>query len=359
MSDDTAQAITELHTVVPQRRPKISSLQLVIAGVAPLILFLAALSFVMSFNGLQQFVIESDLVDRSLTWIAPVAIDVTQAGATAVFLVLRALNKGKPALWFAASVVAATVLLSVTGNAVHAWQNAERNLARMAAGEDLGFIQQEPWISAVVAAIFPLLWLVTFHLFVLMLPTNKQAPTAPHLAATPPVTAAAADATIAASVARHEEPSRPQGCYEQVSATALSDREEDPASTRLPIEQVVAPLPSSAATTNNPGTARATVKHVEATTRNGYMQTQDGLLQFINDSDFHETVKIVASMMVTAPTLRQIDVADRLDIDKSTVSRRWRQFRQAAESEGFSVPPLPVAEAGDSTKKPFVPALIG
>ena len=49
----------------------------------------------------------------------------------------------------------------------------------------------------------------------------------------------------------------------------------------------------------------------------------------------HETVKIIASMMVTDPTLRQIDVAERLDIDKSTVSRRWRQFRQEAEAGGF------------------------
>jgi len=352
MSDDTTRLATPLHTAVPRRRPKITRLQLVIAGVAPMILFLAALSFVMSFNGLQQFVIESDLVDRSLTWIAPVAIDVTQAGATAVFLVLRALNRGKPALWFAASVVAATVLLSVTGNAVHAWQNAERNLARMAAGEDIGFIQQEPWISAVVAAIFPLLWLVTFHLFVLMLPTGKQAPTAPQPAATLPVTVASADAPLTASVARHDEPALPRIGYEQAPAAAIDDRVEDPASTWLPIEQVVASQPSSPAPSSNPVATRTTATQVDVeTTRNGYAQTQDGLLRFIEDSSFHETVKIVASMMVTDPTLRQIDVAERLQIDKSTVSRRWRQFRQEAEAEGFAVPPLPLAEASEPMRE--------
>ncbi len=87
-------------------------------------------------------------------------------------------------------------------------------------------------------------------------------------------------------------------------------------------------------------------------TRNGYAQTQEGLLRFLADSEFHETVQVVASMMIKSPQLRQIDVAHRLQIDKSTVSRRWRQFCQAAETEGFLVPPLPAIETADPVKEP-------
>lgn len=62
--------------------------------------------------------------------------------------------------------------------------------------------------------------------------------------------------------------------------------------------------------------------------------------QFLADSSFTDSVKRVAAMRIDEPHLRQTQVARRLHVDKSTVSRRWRSFVAAAEAEGFAVSPL-------------------
>ncbi|UTT51243.1 hypothetical protein [Rhodococcus gordoniae] len=353
MSDDTTQSATRL----PAESTTTIQMKITVAVVAAMTLFVAALSFILSFDALQALAVEMGMAPQR-SWMPPVAIDVGQAAATTCFVVFRVQGRRWPTLALCATIAVMTVLLSVGGNALHAWQTADRNLARIAAGEEVAYIPQAPWLAAMFASIFPVLWLALFHMFVLMLRRNTSSRGVAEPVAIPTL-GATVGATAASVVAPHE-PASPRGvAAEHVESAAIDNRKDDFASAQLPVEELDAPPLSVAATSGNSGAARATVKHVEATTRNGYMQTQDGLLQFINDSDFHETVKIVASMMVTAPALRQIDVADRLEIDKSTVSRRWRQFLQAAESEGFSVPPLPVAEAGDSARKPSVPALIG
>ncbi|MBD8056454.1 DUF2637 domain-containing protein [Rhodococcus ruber] len=346
MSDDTAQDATELQAEAPMTM----QMKLAVAVVATMTLFVAALSFILSFDALQALAIEMGTAPER-SWMPPVAIDVGQAAATTCFVVFRLQGRSWPTLTLCATIAVMTVLLSVGGNALHAWQTADRNLARIAAGEDIGYIPQVPWLAAMSESIFPVLWLALFHMFVLMLRRNDAPRGIPQSAAiaTP---AATAETAAASGVASHDESSAPRVASEQAVPAAVGNREDDPSSIQWPVAQADAPLPSIAATSSSVDAARTADKRAEAeTTRNGYTQNQDGLLQFINDSDFHETVKIVASMMVTDPTLRQIDVADRLDIDKSTVSRRWRQFRQEAEAEGFTVPPLPLTEASEPMRE--------
>ncbi|WP_052040213.1 DUF2637 domain-containing protein [Rhodococcus sp. p52] len=346
MSDDTTQLAIELQPKLPMSR----ALQLASAGVAVLTLFIAALSFILSFDALRALAIEIGM-RPGRAWMAPVAIDVAQAAATAGYVIFRITDKGRYSLVYCAALAVVTVLLSVIGNAFHAWQTAERNIARVAAGEDLGFVPQSPWIAAVVAAIFPLLWLALFHLFVMMIQRNDAPAVARQRATTSPV-GVPAGATPRPPVAPYSERPREVATTTQSTPMHLDNREDVFETERMKCEPVAATLPRTVTITNNSIAAPATgeVLQIEAT-RNGYPQTRDGLLRFLNDSDFHETVKIVASLMVQDPTLRQIDVADRLQIDKSTVSRRWRHFRQEAEAEGFSVPPLPVAETGDQVKE--------
>jgi len=62
-------------------------------------------------------------------------------------------------------------------------------------------------------------------------------------------------------------------------------------------------------------------------------------------------VKHVAAILIDEPHLRQTQVARRLHVDKSTVSRRWRLFVTAAATEGFTVPPLPAADATEPVRK--------
>lgn len=346
MSDDTTHPATGLQTKLPMSR----QMALALTTVAAMTAFIAALSFILSFDALRALAIEVG-VQPGRAWMAPVAIDVAQAAATAGYVIFRITGRGRYSLVYCASLAVVTVLLSVVGNAFHAWQTAERNIARVAAGENLGFVPQTPWIGALFAAIFPLLWLALFHLFVMMIHRNQ-----PSLVAQQPARAAA-DASVGTNTApqvasRWEHFDSGVGADERPAVAPHGNDERKSAPGQWEIEQLDATAPSAIPTPRNPIAAPATGDRPgAAATRNGYPQTQDGLLRFLEDSDFHETVKVVASMMVTAPQLRQIDVAHRLQIDKSTVSRRWRQFREAAETEGFCVPPLPVVEAGDQAKE--------
>ncbi|WP_083583904.1 DUF2637 domain-containing protein [Rhodococcus zopfii] len=343
MSDDTTQSQAPLRRNLPMSHSKM----LAIAAVAAMALFLAALAFTLSFDALRALAIEIN-VQPGRAWMAPVAIDVAQAAATAGYVIFRVSGKYNYARLYCMALAIVTVALSVIGNAYHSWQMADRNLARVAAGEDLGFIPQTPWIAAIIAAIFPLLWLALFHLFTMLLQVVLDE-RAQHRAV------ATDEDPVQHRVNVEDEASALGTPWDHETGTTTSVRRPE----LHPAEEAVAPLPVTKASERNDadgaGTAVAvaedTLPRSDGATCNGYPQTRDGLLRFLEDSDSHETVKIVASMLVSEPQLKQIDVAQRLKIDKSTVSRRWRQFRDAAEAEGFSVPPLPTAEASERNRE--------
>lgn len=347
MPDDTTEPATALRTELPMSR----QMTLALVTVAAMTLFIAALSFILSFDALRALAIEVG-VQPGRAWMAPVAIDVAQAAATAGYVIFRISGRGRYSLVYCATLAVVTVLLSVVGNAFHAWQTAERNLARVAAGENLGFVPQAPWIGALFAAIFPLLWLALFHLFVMMIHRTGPAAGAPA-----PITTVAPASALAATerdIAVRCERGAPRG-----DATADGGLATVHSAVHAPLQDVPATeqsdAPASETTTfvGNSGVEPVTMgQPARSVTRTGYAQTREGLLRFLADSEFHETVQVVASMMIESPQLRQIDVAQRLQIDKSTVSRRWRQFCQEAETEGFLVPPLPAVEIADPMKEP-------
>ncbi len=164
MSDDSNLSETALQDKVPPMRSKMVG----VAAVAAMALFLAALAFTLSFDALRALAIEIN-VHPGRAWMAPVAIDVAQAAATAGYVIFRVANRYTWARRYCMTLAVVTVALSVVGNSYHSYQLAARNLARVAAGDILDFIPQPPAIAAVIAAIFPLLWLALFHLFTMML----------------------------------------------------------------------------------------------------------------------------------------------------------------------------------------------
>ncbi len=345
MSDDTTQSQAPLRRNLPMSHSKM----LAIAAVAAMALFLAALAFTLSFDALRALAIEIN-VQPGRAWMAPVAIDVAQAAATAGYVIFRVSGKYNYARLYCMALAIVTVALSVIGNAYHSWQMADRNLARVAAGGRISVSSRKPpWIAAIIAAIFPLLWLALFHLFTMLLQVVLDE-RAQHRAV------ATDEDPVQHRVNVEDEASALGTPWDHETGTTTSVRRPE----LHPAEEAVAPLPVTKASERNDadggaGTAVAvaedTLPRSDGATCNGYPQTRDGLLRFLEDSDSHETVKIVASMLVSEPQLKQIDVAQRLKIDKSTVSRRWRQFRDAAEAEGFSVPPLPTAEASERNRE--------
>ncbi len=352
MSDDSTSSAPPLQDKVPPAASKMVG----VAVVATMALFLAALAFTLSFDALRALAIEINIrPDRA--WMAPVAIDVAQAAATAGYVIFRVANRHAWARRYCMSLAVVTVALSVVGNSYHSYQLAARNLARVAVGEMLGFIPQPPAIAAIIAAIFPLLWLALFHLFTMMLQVvideraqRRDAAPAHHLAHREDNSVASASAEAAKARGREaalvavaipqaatSAAGAPEGRTETGGASQSESAESGVAEVG-PVE--VAPV-VDAAVDNCDGDA----------TRNGYPQTAAGLHQFLADGTFTDSVKHVAAMLIDESHLRQTQVARRLHVDKSTVSRRWRLFVAAAATEGFTVPPLSATDTTEPVRE--------
>ncbi|MHA4854762.1 DUF2637 domain-containing protein [Rhodococcus sp. MSC1_016] len=309
MTDDTTEDAT------PLRASKLALL-----GVAVMTLVIAALMFTLSFDALRQLAIEIG-IRPSRAWMAPVAIDVAQAAATVGLVELGITGQHRSARRYCQTLAYVTVFLSVAGNGYHAYQLAVRNAARVAAGEDLGFIPQPAPIAAGIAMIFPLLWLALLHMFTLMLraireerahplqaPAANRVPEIEHAGSVAPATSAVAPEGSRAP--QHGEATAELGATESETVNIVEP----------PTKQVEPVVPR---------------------TRNGWPQTHEGLTQFLEECTLPDPVKDVAAMLVREPHLKQVQVAQQINVDRSTVCRRWKSFVAAAEYEGFSVPPLP------------------
>lgn len=316
MADDTT-----------QDAPPLRASKLALLSVAVMTLVIAALMFTLSFDALRQLAIEIG-ARPNFAWMAPVAIDIGQAAATIGLVELGVAGGYRSARAYCRALAVVTVLLSVGGNGYHAYQLAERNVARVAAGEDLGFIPQPAPIAAGMAMVFPLLWLGLLHMFTLMLRALREE---------------RAHATRTFDTQRVE--ARPDRDTEReapvTAAPAVTTVALDPARTPQRDHATDELNATQKDTINTVGLPTQHVDVVVQATRNGWAQTRHGLQGFLTECTLAEPVKEVASMLIDEPHLKQVHVAQRLQVDRSTVCRRWKQFVAAAEDEGFTVPPLP------------------
>lgn len=337
MSDPTTRPESALRTRATAIRPKTVAL----AGVAAMTLVLAALMFTLSFDALRALAIEIG-VRPYRAWMAPVAIDVAQAAATLGLVAIGVADNYKRARLYCMSLVTVTALLSVAGNSYHAYRLAAQNIARVAAGEDLGFIPQPPVIAATIAAIFPLLWLALLHLFTIMLRVIVSERAQP--AHTAPVRAA--DERNTATTKRNDAPAKQTSTAAPRAKGLAAVPAPAPGEIATHHESVEKPdvVPADASGGTSEVSRGETVHRDESSrevTRNGYPQTRIGLREFVEEAELSETVKEVARLLIDDSRPKQVQVAQRLHVDKSTVSRRWKAFVEAAENEGFTVPPLP------------------
>lgn len=371
MSDPTTRQKSTLLMKLSAVRPKMVAL----AGVAVMTLVLAALAFTLSFDSLRALAIEIGARPER-AWMAPVAIDIAQAAATLGLVAVGVSDRYNHARWYCMGLATLTVALSVAGNSYHAYGLAQQNIARVAAGEDIGFIPQPPVIAAIIASIWPLLYLALLHLGTTMLRVimDERAQLTVTATATDlrnDATATAASQGATATGRQNDATPKSDGAIATATETAKRNRNDAPAATKMlavaptpdPVAQregvstqpaVADPSVATAdemsaatadATTAASGTADVGAVHqgeVDASaTKNGYPQTTAGLRRFLEDNKFSEATREVAAMLIEEEGLMQIDVAQRLRVDKSTISRRWKPFVTAAKKEGFTVPPLP------------------
>ncbi|MBM4495126.1 DUF2637 domain-containing protein [Rhodococcus hoagii] len=303
-------------------------------------LILAALAFTLSFDALRALAIDIG-VRPQRAWMAPVAIDIAQAAATAGLVVIGVADKYKAARWYCMGLATLTVLLSVAGNSYHAYGLAQQNLARVGAGQDLGFTPQPPIVAACIAAIFPLLWLALLHLFTIMLrvivdertaaatsanmqePAMMQRASAPERTTTPSTgrNDAAGAGTDPVDVA-HDDASAEHHDTEPATVDASASQHDVaadvPVAIDTPATSHVDVIEDDLVTTAAP---RATIPDIDgapmqdldpapAVTRTGYPQTHAGLLDFLVDVDLSDQVKksrasSLPSSTATRPTLHE------------------------------------------------------
>ncbi|MGK2238760.1 MAG: hypothetical protein ACI9JD_001308 [Rhodococcus sp. (in: high G+C Gram-positive bacteria)] len=113
-------------------------------------------AFVLSF-AVQRDLARQALLLEHLTWIFPAIVDSAILGATIAIVIISKLNMNKRDRGFYIALAVSVVVISILGNAYHAYHAAIAAQESIGGGGDLGFIPLTPAIAAAIAIIPPTL----------------------------------------------------------------------------------------------------------------------------------------------------------------------------------------------------------
>ena len=119
-------------------------------------------AFVLSF-AVQRDLARQALIPEHLTWIFPAIVDSAILGATIAIVIISKLNMNKRDRGFYIALAVSVVVISILGNAYHAYHAAIAAQESIDGGGDLGFIPLAPAIAAAIAIIPPALVLAFTH----------------------------------------------------------------------------------------------------------------------------------------------------------------------------------------------------
>lgn len=117
-------------------------------------------AFVLSF-AVQRDLGRQALIPEHLTWIFPASVDSAILGSTIAIVIKLNMNKRDRGLCIALTV--SVVVISILGNAYHAYRAAIAAQESIDGGGELGFIPLAPAIAAAIAIIPPALVLAFTH----------------------------------------------------------------------------------------------------------------------------------------------------------------------------------------------------
>ncbi|KXX58083.1 DUF2637 domain-containing protein [Rhodococcus sp. LB1] len=339
-------------------------------------------AFVLSFAVLRDLALQATL-PYWLTWIFPAIVDGAIFGATIAVVALSKISGSSAGKRFFLGLAIAVVLISVIGNAVHAYKAAEISARNVAAGIDLGYIPLAPTGAALIAIIPPLLVLAFTHGVGILIKAIGTA----HSEYAEVVNAARLVPAIAdntpernvetvhnpASVRYRAESIARDHDVAQASAVAYSPIAEagDPAALATsvdaelsvedqttiatdtqPVAQVPEPIVADVADVADLGEWGVAGNALDEGSQEIYVlpdeeQTIENLLDFIDSCDFEPVVKETARLRIT----ENLSYAEIATITRakaaSTAMRRFVKVEQRAVEAGFRTPPLP--EVDDAT----------
>ena len=119
-------------------------------------------AFVLSF-AVQRDLARQALIPENLTWIFPAIVDSAILGSTIAIVIISKLKMNRRDRGFYIALAVSVVVISILGNAFHAYNAAVDARQFIDGGGDLGFIPLAPAIAAALAIIPPALVLAFTH----------------------------------------------------------------------------------------------------------------------------------------------------------------------------------------------------
>jgi hypothetical protein len=347
-------------------------------------------AFVLSF-AVQRDLARQALIPENLTWIFPAIVDSAILGSTIAIVIISKLKMNRRDRGFYIALAVSVVVISILGNAFHAYNAAVDAREFTASGGDLGFIPLAPAIAAALAIIPPALVLAFTHGITVLVKAVGIAYAAyrelvdSHTVGTQPV--ALSDGTAPpASVTGKPENNDAKSQFERRNSLSVLT---SPASRNAiggvgalatlvlltfqgPIQAAgagaagltawlllrriarpataVAPIAATHVTVENPGhgfaptTDTVSLEPVPLPDMSATPETSefDALKEFLANSELPESVKETALLRLERPNLTWEAIAEQSNppVVTSTAWRRYQQFDKAAREAGFESPPL-------------------
>ncbi|MBW0286071.1 hypothetical protein ATN38_04570 [Rhodococcus sp. FH8] len=320
-------------------------------------------AFVLSF-AVQRDLARQALIPEHLTWIFPAIVDSAILGATIAIVIISKLNMNKRDRGFYIALAVSVVVISILGNAYHAYHAAIAAREFIGGGGDLGFIPLAPAIAAAIAIIPPALVLAFTHGITILVKAVGMA-----YAAYRSIVENATDSedakSVAPDLAAGREPIRdPRNTIARDVADPVEAKRNEDASTadaQADRHDVVADFAEpffvdemtdeglDDIDAQDTGTAFGRGRDTEET------QTEtdagiDDLMAFIAGSDLAPNVKDTAVRKLTnlSLTWEMIAQESKPPVAISTAWRRYQQFEKEARAAGFTSPPLPDLRAAEN-----------
>ncbi|MDN3460541.1 DUF2637 domain-containing protein [Rhodococcus sp. APC 3903] len=316
-------------------------------------------AFVLSF-AVQRDLARQALIPEHLTWIFPAIVDSAILGATIAIVIISKLNMNKRDRGFYIALAVSVVVISILGNAYHAYHAAIAAQESIDGGGDLGFIPLAPAIAAAIAIIPPALVLAFTHGITILVKAVGMAYAAYRSIvenATDSEDAKTAASDLTANWGPIRNPRLRDRVAQNIAAQLEAERNEGTATAEPQSGQhdVIADFaePFFVDEMTNEGLDDILDLQDAATgfpDRRAAEEAQadtdadiDGLMAFIARSNLAKNVKDTAVRKLTNPNLtwETIALESKPPVAISTAWRRYEKFDTAAREAGFTSPPLP------------------
>ncbi|REK78751.1 DUF2637 domain-containing protein [Rhodococcus erythropolis] len=322
-------------------------------------------AFVLSF-AVQRDLARQALIPEHLTWIFPAIVDSAILGATIAIVIISKLNMNRRDRGFYIALAVSVVVISILGNAYHAYHAAIAAREFIGGGGDLGFIPLAPAIAAAIAIIPPALVLAFTHGITILVKAVGMA-----YAAYRSIVENATDSDSAKSVAPDltadwgsiRNPRLRDRVARNIAEQLEMKRNEDAATEDVQADQhdVIADFAEPFFVDEMTDEGLDDVDAQDTVTAFGRgrdtEETQtdtdtgiDDLMAFIAGSDLAANVKDTAVRKLTNPNLtwEMIAQESKPPVATSTAWRRYEKFDTAARAAGFESPPLPDLRAAEN-----------